>query len=297
MNKKRNHGCDATIMERGCGDMEKQMSMKKSRRLPGMIFLLALLMTIMIPFAAFAEEFSCTVNLPVKVQIDGKNPPSLDYKFKIEAENNAPLPEVTEVTVNAADTGSVEFGPITYNRPGNYHYRITQITDNRLNLTYDSRTYAVTVQILRSEDNTLHAEIVASTGSSDGSKASEIVFENKYSRPSSGGGDSDDSDDSDDPSPRPPRKPDGNSNGSPTPVNAPSAVSPAENTKITPPNPEFPEESSVADAQNTRKLSTGNPATGDTTHRVLWTMLSVGSGVLLLGLILLKRRSDKAEDK
>lgn len=296
MNKKRNHGCDATIMERGCGDMEKQMSMKKSRRLPGMIFLLALLMTIMIPFAAFAEEFSCTVNLPVKVQIDGKNPPSLDYKFKIEAENNAPLPEVTEVTVNAADTGSVEFGPITYKRPGNYIYRITQITDNRLNLTYDSRTYAVTVQILRSEDDTLHAEIVASTGSADGSKASEIVFTNKYSRPSSGGSDSDDSDDSDDPSPRPPRKPDGNSNGSPTPVNAPSAVSPAENT-ITPPNPEFPEESSVADAQNTRKLSTGNPATGDTTHRVLWTMLSVGSGVLLLGLILLKRRSDKAEDK
>ena len=133
--------------------MEKQMSMKKSRRLPGMIFLLALLMTIMIPFAAFAEEFSCTVNLPVKVQIDGKNPPSLDYKFKIEAENNAPLPEVTEVTVNAAETGTVEFGPITYKRPGNYIYRITQITDNRLKLTYDSRTYAVTVQILRSEDN------------------------------------------------------------------------------------------------------------------------------------------------
>lgn len=107
--------------------------------------------------------------------------------------------------------------------------------------------------------------------------------------------DSDDSDDPD-PSPRPPRRPSNNSKGSPTPVNAPSAVSPAENT-ITPPNPEFPEESSVADAQNTRKLSAGNPATGDTTHRVLWTMLSVGSGILLLGLILLKRRSDKAEDK
>ena len=107
--------------------------------------------------------------------------------------------------------------------------------------------------------------------------------------------DSDDSDDPD-PSPRPPRRPSNNSKGTPTPVNAPSAVSPAENT-ITPPNPEFPEESSVADAQNTRKLSAGNPATGDTTHRVLWTMLSVGSGVLLLGLILLKRRSDKAEDK
>lgn len=274
--------------------MEKQMSMKKSRRLPGMIFLLALLMTIMIPFAAFAEEFSCTVNLPVKVQIDGKNPPSLDYKFKIEAENNAPFPEVTEVTVNAAETGTVEFGPITYKRPGNYIYRITQITDNRLNLTYDSRTYAVTVQILRSEDNTLHAEIVASTGSADGSKASEIVFANKYSRPSSGGSGSDDNYD---PSPRPPRKPDGNSNGSPTPVNAPSAVSPAENTKITPPNPEFPEASSVADAQNTRKLSAGNPATGDTTHRVLWIMLSVGSGVLLLALILWKRRSDGAEEK
>ena len=201
---------------------------------------------------------------------------------------------MTEVTVNAAETGTVEFGPITYKRPGNYIYRITQITDNRLNLTYDSRTYAVTVQILRSEDNTLHAEIVASTGSADGSKASEIVFANKYSRPSSGGSGSDDNYD---PSPRPPRKPDGNSNGSPTPVNAPSAVSPAENTKITPPNPEFPEASSVADAQNTRKLSAGNPATGDTTHRVLWTMLSVGSGVLLLALILWKRRSDGAEEK
>lgn len=274
--------------------MEKQMSMKKSRRLPGIMFLLAVLMMIMIPFAAFAEEFSCTVTLPVKVQIDGKNPPALDYKFKIEAENNAPLPEVTEVTVNASESGSVEFGPITYNRPGNYRYRITQITDNRLNLTYDSRTYAVTVQILRGEDNTLHAEIVASTGNADGSKASEIVFANKYSRPSSGGSDSDDSDWDPDP------KNDNNSNKkSPTPVNAPSAVSPAENTKsqLTPPNPEFPEASSVADAQNTRKLSAGNPATGDTTHRVLWTMLSVGSGVLLLALILWKRRSDGAEEK
>lgn len=294
MNKKRNYGCDATIMERGCGDMEKQMSMKKSRRLPGIMFLLAVLMMIMIPFAAFAEEFSCTVNLPVKVQIDGKNPPALDYKFKIEAENNAPLPEVTEVTVNASESGTVEFGPITYNRPGNYRYRITQITDNRLNLTYDSRTYAVTVQVLRSEDNTLHAEIVASTGSSDGSKASEIAFVNKYSRPSSGGSSSDDDWD---PDPKPSNS--GNNNGSPTPVNAPSAVSPAENTKsqLTPPNPEFPEASSVADAQNTRKLSAGNPATGDTTHRVLWTMLSVGSGILLLALILWKRRSDGAEEK
>ena len=116
-----------------------------------------------------------------------------------------------------------------------------------------------------------------------------------YPKPTRSDRDSDDSDDPD-PSPRPPRRPSNNSKGSPTPVNAPSAVSPAENT-ITPPNPEFPEESSVADAQNTRKLSAGNPATGDTTHRVLWTMLSVGSGILLLGLILLKRRLDKTEDK
>lgn len=277
--------------------MEKQMSMKKSRRLPGIIFLLAVLMTIMIPFAAFAEELSCTVNLPVKVQIDGKNPPSLDYKFKIEAENNAPLPEVTEVTVNAADTGSVEFGPITYNRPGNYRYRITQLTDNRVNLTYDSRTYAVTVQILRSEDDTLHAEIVASTGSEDGSKVGEIVFTNKYSRPSSGGGEHDNG--GGDPSSKPSREPEESSKGSPIPDNKSNVVSPAENTKaqLTPPNPEFPEVSSVADEQNTRKLSSGNPQTGDTTHRVLWTMLSVGSGVLLLALILWKRRSDEANEK
>ena len=308
MSKKQKHGCDATIMERGCGDMKKQTSMKKSRRLPRIIFLLAVLMMIMIPFAAFAEEFSCTVTLPVKVQIDGKNPPALDYKFKIEAESNAPLPEVTEVTVNASESGTVEFGPIIYNRPGNYYYRITQLTDNRINLTYDSRTYAVTVQILRSEDNTLHAEIVASTGNTDGSKAGEIVFVNKYSRPSSGGSDDDWEPDpkpskqpteTDAPKPTEPQTDSGNNTpkDSPTPDHASATVSPADGDghKITPPDPRFPYGNTVADAQNSRKLSSGNPQTGDTTHRVLWTVLGVGSGLMLLVLFVLKRRSDEEE--
>lgn len=30
MSKKQKYGCDATIMERGCGDMKKQTSMKKA---------------------------------------------------------------------------------------------------------------------------------------------------------------------------------------------------------------------------------------------------------------------------
>jgi len=98
--------------------------------------------------------------------------------------------------------------------------------------------------------------------------------------------DDDDDDDDWDPSPRPP-KPDSPS------VKVLGAVS-SDDTAITPPIPEAPDKPSVADAENKKRVMV-LPKTGDTTHRVLWTVLGVGSGLMLLVLLILKRRSNDGD--
>lgn len=82
----------------------------------------------------------------VKASQDGVTPPQLkagDFSFTIRSTNNAPLPEQTTVTNDAA--GNIAFGAIKFTEPGEYHYTITE-SGSMDGVTNDSaKNFTVTV--------------------------------------------------------------------------------------------------------------------------------------------------------
>ena len=147
-----------------------------------LISLSLMLVIFMIPCVALAEEYSCDVTLPVKVEVTGEDEPA-DIEFKVILTNedqDAPMPEQTEGTVKGS--GELVFGPMTYTVPDDYQYRISQVKGNEANWTYDTAEYLVTVRVVNNEEGGLEAEVWAvKEGSKD--KVDQIRFENKYVAP------------------------------------------------------------------------------------------------------------------
>ncbi len=129
-----------------------------------------------------AAEYACEAQLPVKIEVSGDNiPGGKDYRVTLEALTpEAPVPEHTTLTRTGA--GSMTFGPIRYTKPGDYSYRIRQITDGAERFTYDTVVYRVTVRITNGENGGLQAQIWAEREGSVG-KTTDITFRNQYHAP------------------------------------------------------------------------------------------------------------------
>lgn len=134
--------------------------------------------------AALAAGRSCSVSIPVTVQVNGDEAPAgTTYIFKIEAvTEGAPMPSDTSLYVGSA--GTAAFGAIAYTAPRDYVYRIYQTTAADANLTCDPAVYTVTVRVLNSEDGGLTAQLWAVRDGAD-EKTEEIVFTNQYVLPES----------------------------------------------------------------------------------------------------------------
>ena len=101
---------------------------QKKTRFRKLLLLPLLIAVLLFPTQALAV-YSCTVQLPVEVKTitkteDTEIPTGEVYTVVLTAENDAPLPEETRLTVT--DNGTVEFGPITYTKPGDYVYTVYQ---------------------------------------------------------------------------------------------------------------------------------------------------------------------------
>lgn len=84
-----------------------------------------------------------------KVYCDTPETPE-DFKFQLEAKNNAPMPENSqngkaEITISGA--GTKAFDSITYVKPGTYTYKITEIKGNTKGYEYDNSTYTLQVKV------------------------------------------------------------------------------------------------------------------------------------------------------
>ena len=109
--------------------------------------------------------------------IDNQDPNALytikggEFNFEIKAlgDNNAPLPAKTTVT-NEKD-GSFVFGNIEFKQTGTYHYQISETNNGLAGMSYDAKTYDVTIEVTDDGKGQLHAKV---TGNSD------IQFTNKY---------------------------------------------------------------------------------------------------------------------
>ena len=135
---------------------------QKKTRFRKLLLLPLLIAVLLFPTQALAA-YSCTVQLPVEVKTitkteDAEIPTGEVYTVVLTAEDGVPLPEETQLTVT--DNGTVEFGPITYTKPGDY-------------------VYTVTVRVVNDDNGGLKAEIWA-IRDDETEKMENVIFTNVY---------------------------------------------------------------------------------------------------------------------
>ena len=218
---------------------------------------------LLMPVQAKAAEYKCEAALPVEVREEGSGiPEGTEYTIRVRALDEAPMPEEDRVTITGE--GKAELGPITYTAPQDYCYEVWQEAEEREHFTFDDTVYTVTVRVTNGEEGSLKAQIWAIK---EGEEAkSEIVFENRYDKPSKPWypGEEDEDEEEDEAVPA-------------------AAVQP-------PQTPAAPIQIPAGDPQ------TGgtSPQTGDDADLALWTS-TAGIGAVLLAAVLLKRKKREGE--
>lgn len=86
-----------------------------------------------------------------------------------------PVPDRTELQIGKNEKQS--FGPICYEEPEDYHYKIYQKSANVTDVTYDTAVYDVTVRVTGTEAGELEAVFWCEKEGTEG-KSDEIIFTN-----------------------------------------------------------------------------------------------------------------------
>ncbi|RGL70075.1 Spy0128 family protein [Collinsella sp. TF05-9AC] len=96
-----------------------------------------------------------------------------EFKFELSAtsENDAPMPARTDATVRNGDT-TIDFGKITYNKPGEYTYEVREVAGKLGGITYSDYVAKITVKVTVDTAGKLTAEVT---------KPEDKVFTNTYS--------------------------------------------------------------------------------------------------------------------
>ncbi|MBQ7839743.1 MAG: hypothetical protein IJ390_04545 [Lachnospiraceae bacterium] len=153
---------------------------QKMNKMLKKLLLPLLAIVLLIPGQAFAAEYTCTVTIPVEVQVAGSDIPSgNEYQIILEAlDESNPMPEENIVTIT--DSGKAQLGPITFTKPEDYQYKIYQSAESRMYFAYDTAVYTLTIRVVN-DDTTggLRAEIWA-TKDDDTEKIQNVVFQNSY---------------------------------------------------------------------------------------------------------------------
>lgn len=86
-----------------------------------------------------------------------------------------PVPDRTELQIGKNEKQS--FGPIRYEEPEDYHYKIYQRSSNVPDVTYDTAVYDVTVRVTSTESGEAKAVVWGEKEGTEG-KSYEIIFTN-----------------------------------------------------------------------------------------------------------------------
>ena len=101
-----------------------------------------------------------------------------DFSFKVVGQKGSQA-EGTSYTVENDANGKIDFGTITFTKPGTYIYTITEVNDGAANVVYDKTEYTVTVDVTM--DSTTHVLTVGEPVIKAGNKTvTQIVFKNSY---------------------------------------------------------------------------------------------------------------------
>ena len=195
--------------------------------------------------------------IPVSTEISGQIPAQAEiFTVIMEAVNDAPLPEKTEIQTDG--TGHASF-IMDYGTPGAYCYRIWQQPGSNSRGYYDRTVYYIKITVTNGENNKLESAASVYRDSEMKGKKSEIIFTNTYEKKKS-----------------PAIKQQADSVGSQT-VQKHTAVQNVQKTV----------------SGQSVKTST-KPETGDNTSVLFWTVLLVATGIILVVLyIKLIRRKNR----
>lgn len=119
------------------------------------------------------------VSIPVSVTLENAaEAGDASFEVTLSAETaGAPMP--AENVLVFEGEGTAEFGPMSYEIPGDYQYSITQTQGGEESCIYDTTSYALTVRVVNGEDGALHAEVWAiKDGETD--KTDAVAFANKW---------------------------------------------------------------------------------------------------------------------
>ena len=96
-----------------------------------------------------------------------------EFKFELSStpKNDAPMPASTTATVREGNT-AIDFGEITYNKPGEYTYEVREVAGKLGGITYSDNVAKITVKVTVDTAGKLTAKVT---------KAEDKVFTNTYS--------------------------------------------------------------------------------------------------------------------
>lgn len=109
-------------------------------------------------------------------KLDGRDLREGEFEFALVSQGEG---EQTVVTAKNDANGKVVFPAISFNAPGEYHYRLAEVDGGLGGVTYDTTVYDVTAKVVDNGDGTLG---VTWSVSKDGKalEGKEIVFANSY---------------------------------------------------------------------------------------------------------------------
>ena len=108
--------------------------------------------------------------------LDGRDLREGEFEFALVSQGEG---EPTVLTAKNDANGKVSFPAISFNAPGEYHYRLAEVDGGLGGVTYDTTVYDVTATVVDNGDGTLGVTWSVSKGGQP-LEGKEIVFANSY---------------------------------------------------------------------------------------------------------------------
>lgn len=216
-------------------------------------------------YGTLPNDPAVVVDPPVQKIVRGNPSTDSTFTFQLSAENPSnpmPIGSTNGVkTMTIIGEGEAEFGIWAYTRAGTYRYTISEVNTGIAGYTYDTTVYTITDLVTAVDEQLVVSRTIADNR---GTQVSSISFVNTYTPPSA-------PIPSDDRPPDRPAPPDGGSPNRPAP---PDSGSP-----------------------NTPGKPGDGPKTGDNSNPALWITLIAISGVLLILLFIIGRKTSQARKR
>lgn len=133
--------------------------------------------------AVWAASYETSVSVPFELEVQGERVPAAVFHFTLQAGDQASaayLPERAERSLEGS--GKDTFGPIRYDKPGDYRYVVRQTGEAARYFTVDRTAYEVIVRVTNRADGGLDAAIYAIKSGTD-EKPEKLRFINSYTKP------------------------------------------------------------------------------------------------------------------